>query len=222
MQQRRKRFLSREEQRQVVECVKEVERNTSGEIVPMVVHASYHYPLAAMFGALLAALVPATAVNAVLSFQQRWGWGPLSPYQLWIFPGVFAAAFLVAWLVFQQAPGLRRPFIRPEDMEEEVGEAALTSFYRRGLHNTRDKTGVLIFISVFERRVLVLADSGIHAKVNPSVWEEVVQTISTGIREGRQAEALCRAVRRCGELLGEHFPCRRDDVDELDNLIIEE
>lgn len=217
-----KRFLTREEERRVVECVKEAERTTCGEIVPMVVTASHHYPLAAVLGALLVGLVLATAANAAVAFQQRLGWGTLAPYELWVFPGAFAAVFLAAHEAIRRVPGLKRLFIRPEEMEQEVREAALTSFYRRGLDKTRDQSGVLIFISVFEREVEVLADRGINARVDPAVWEEVVRMVTSGIREGRQGEALCRAVGRCGELLREHFPWRRDDVDELDNLIVEE
>ncbi len=226
MHQGKRRLLSPEEQERVIECVKEVERNTSGEIVPMVVRASYHYPLAGVLGALLAALGLAILAGAWVTIRRGWG-ETYTVYDLWVFPAVFAAGFLILLEVLRRAPALKRVFIAPEEMEEEVAEAALTSFYRRGLDKTRDRTGVLIFVSVYERRVQVLADSGIHAKVNPAVWEEIVGIVSVGIREGRQAEALCRAVRRCGELLCEHFPCRRDDRgadagDELDNLIIEE
>jgi putative membrane protein len=217
-----KRFLTREEERRVVECVKEAERTTCGEIVPMVVTASYHYPLAAVLGALVVGLVLATAATAAITFQQRLGWGTLAPYELWVFPGVFAAVFLAAHEVIRRVPGLKRLFIRPEEMEQEVREAALTSFYRRGLDKTRDQSGVLIFVSVFEREVEVLADRGINARVDPAAWEEVVRMVTSGIRERRQGEALCRAVSRCGELLREHFPWQRDDVDELDNLIVEE
>ena len=108
------------------------------------------------------------------------------------------------------------------DTKEEVEEAALTSFYRQGLNKTRDKTGILIFISVFEHQVRVLADQGINDRVDSSVWQELVDTIIAGIKTRRQAEAICVAVVRCGELLTEHFPIKHDDTDELSNLIVEE
>ena len=113
-------------------------------------------------------------------------------------------------------------FIADAEIEEEVKEAAVTSFFRNGLYLTRDKTGVLIFISVFEHRVWVLADTGINEKVDKKVWEEIVQHIVKGIKEKRQGEAICEAITRVGEILKEHFPVRHDDKDELDNLIIGE
>ena len=231
MDQTKKRLLSPEERERVAACVREVERSTSGEIVPMVVRASYHYPLAGVLGALLVAMLLAILAGAWVTISRGWG-ETYTAYDLWVFPAVFAVAFLVLWALLERLPALKRAFIRPEEMEEEVTEAALTSFYRRGLDRTRDKTGVLIFLSVYERRVQVLADSGINAKVDPAVWQEIVGIVSAGIRGKRQAEALCQAVRRCGELLCAHFPCQRNDGgatpaaqtpgDELDNLIIEE
>jgi len=95
------------------------------------------------------------------------------------------------------------------------------AFYRHNLHLTRDRTGILIFISVFERKVWVLADQGINQKVPPRTWEEIVAIITEGIKEKRAADAVCQAIRRCGRLIEEHFPRKADDTDELANLIIE-
>jgi putative membrane protein len=215
-----KSFLSEEEQARVVEAVKEAETVTSGEIVPMVVSSSYHYPLSNLIGALGGSLVLALAATLLVSYRRSWG-GP-ELFDLWIFPAVFAVAFVLCFLLVKSLPALKRLLITKAEIAEEVEEAALTSFYRQGLNNTRDKTGILIFISVFERQVRVLADQGINDRVESGVWQELVDTIIAGIKSRRQAEAVCAAVSRCGELLKEHFPIKPDDSDELSNLIIEE
>jgi putative membrane protein len=215
-----KSFLSEEEQARVVEAVKEAETVTSGEIVPMVVSSSYHYPLSNLIGALGGSLVLALAATLLVSYRRSWG-GP-ELFDLWIFPAVFAVAFVLCFLLVKSLPALKRLLITKAEIAEEVEEAALTSFYRQGLNNTRDKTGILIFISVFERQVRVLADQGINDRVESGVWQELVDTIIAGIKSRRQAEAVCAAVGRCGELLKEHFPIKPDDSDELSNLIIEE
>ena len=106
-------------------------------------------------------------------------------------------------------------------MREEVEEAAFTAFYANGLHHTRDLTGILIYVSVFERQVQVLADKGINDKVDPQVWQEVVAMVTDGIKAGTPGEALCKGVTRCGELVTERFPVKPDDTDELPNLIID-
>jgi putative membrane protein len=105
-------------------------------------------------------------------------------------------------------------------MEEEVEEAAVTSFFKHGLYRTKDGTGILIFISVFERKVWVLADAGIDAKVSSDHWDSVVAGITEGIRNHRAAAAICMAVDTIGRTLAEHFPVAPDDINELENVIV--
>jgi putative membrane protein len=106
-------------------------------------------------------------------------------------------------------------------MEEEVREAALTSFFKEELYKTRDETGILIFISVFEHKVWVLADKGINAKVPENHWEGIVSHVTEGIKSQRQGDAICEAVTRIGKTLKAHFPVKPDDINELKNLIVE-
>ena len=214
------RFLDDSERKQIEQCVHEVEETTSGEIVPMVVSQSYHYPMAAMLGALILSLLIASGVTAGVSLRRAWeGFGL---FDLWTFPAVFAVSFLVLHELIRRVRALKRLFITAGEITDEVQEAALTSFYRHRLNNTRDKTGILIFVSVFEHRALVLADEGISARVDPGAWKQVVDTVTAGIRQKRQAEAICEAVRRCGRMIQDKFPRRPDDVNELRNLIVED
>jgi putative membrane protein len=214
------KFLTEEEKREIEHCVKEVEKNTSGEIVHMVVSASYHYPMSNMIGALIFGLLISIVVTLVFSIRKSWG--GITALDLWLFPAVLAVSFLLVHELVKRIPWLKRIFITKAEINEEVEEAALTSFYRNGLNNTRDRTGILIFISVFEHRAFVLADEGINAKVDTGVWQEIVETVVQGIKQRRQAEGICQAVRRCGDLIRKHFPIKADDTDELDNLIVED
>jgi putative membrane protein len=97
----------------------------------------------------------------------------------------------------------------------------MTQFYTKGLYRTRDETGVLVLISVFERRVWILADRGINVKVPERQWDDIVKMITVGIKQKRSADAICEAVKKIGELLKTHFPIKPDDTDELKNLIVE-
>ena len=213
------KFLSENERSKVRNCVAEAEKTTSGEIVPMIVTASYHYPMAEMLGSLILSLL--TAVTATLIVTVRKSWGGVTVLDMWLFPAVFTVAFVIFYELVRNVLFLKRLLITKDEMKEEVGEAALKSFYSKGLQNTRDRTGILIFISVFERLAYVLADEGINAKVNPKVWQEVVDIVVKGIKEHKQAEGICEAVRRCGELIEKNFPIKPDDTNELDNLIVD-
>lgn len=213
------KFLSEDERKKVRNCVAKTEKTTSGEIVPMVVTASYHYPMAEMIGGLVLSLL--TAVIVTLIVMVRKSWGGITALDMWLFPAVFAVAFVVFYELVKNVLFLKRLLITKDEMKEEVDEAALKSFYGKGLTNTRDRTGILIYISVFERLAYVLADEGINAKVNSKVWQEVVDIVVKSIKNRRQADGICEAVKKCGELIEKNFPIKPDDTNELDNLIID-
>jgi putative membrane protein len=204
-----KTFFTEEEKKRIETAVREAEKRTSGEIVPMVVDQSYDYPRAEILGAGLFSL----AASVTLS----WAFGDSS---VWIFLPLFAFFYFPFKLLIRGFPSLKRRLIHPAEITAEVKEKALVSFLEEGLHHTRDKTGILILISLFERRVYVLADKGINKAAPPHTWEEIVNMITDGIQQERTCEALCTAIGRCGELLEERFPIKKGDTDELPNIIL--
>ena len=208
------RFLNEEERAKIQAAVKEAEKKTAGEIVPMVVSASYDYPVADILGAVAFSLPLALILAPIVG---HWFW--IGSQNMWLFLGFLIPLFFVFHQVVRHTPWLKRVFVPQGDIEEEVKEAALVSFFKEGLYKTREGTGVLIFISLFEHKVWVLADRGINEKVEQKEWDEIVRGVVTGIREHRQADAICEAVNRAGDLLKTHFPVKADDTDELKNLI---
>jgi len=203
-------FFTSEEKSFIEAAVRDAELKTSGEIVPMVVDASYDYPRAEIIGGGCFAMGTALLL--------AWAFGASSE---WVFLPIFLALYLpFKWLV-RFTPSLKRLLIHPTEITTEVEEKALVSFVEQGLHHTRDETGILILISLFEHRVHVLADRGINAQVPPGTWDEIVAVVTEGIRQDRTCEALCAAIGRCGELLEGHFPRKADDTDELPNLIVQ-
>lgn len=212
-----KGFLSQTERERIIETVKEAEEWTSGEIVPMIVSASYHYPMGNVVGGAAIALPLAIALTPLIG-----GLFWIGSQNMWVFIALFAALFFLFHELVKRLRWLKRIFISGEEMEGEVKEAAVTCFFREGLYRTRDETGVLIFISIFEQRVWVLADRGINGKVQDGQWEEIVHMIVKGIKEGRQGHAICQAVQKVGLLLKDHFPIKMGDTNELNNLIVEE
>ena len=208
------KFLSDSDKQKIIAAVRTAEEKTSGEIVPMIVSTSYEYPMADALGATAFALPSAIVLTYLLG---QWLW--LGAQNMWLFLGIFAVLFILFHCMVNRMPNLKRCFISRREMDEEVQEAAVVQFFEEGLYRTRDETGVLIFISVFERKVWVLADRGINAKVSQDSWDGMVRMIVQGIREGRPADAICHAVARAGEILHAHFPVPPDDTDELHNII---
>ncbi|MBN1906659.1 MAG: TPM domain-containing protein [Deltaproteobacteria bacterium] len=210
------KFLNEQDREKIDNAVKEAERDTSGEIIPMVVSGSYHYPMSNVLGG----IVFAFPLSLVLTYFLG-GWLWIGHYNLWLFLGIIILLFILFYQMVKHTPNLKRFFISDKEIDEEIEEAAITAFFREGLYRTRDETGVLIFISVFEHRVQVLADRGINAKVKEGEWDAIVKMITEGIKNKNQAEAICKAIGEAGRILKEYFPRRADDKDELKNLIVE-
>jgi putative membrane protein len=177
----------------------------------MVVRASSDYRWVRWFWAAVGWAL-ATAAMAAVEARSDWDFTVLHlvEYQL---AGALLGAFLGLWRPFQ------RLVLTPHQTAWRVHREALANFTASGLHETRDRTGVLVYISELERRVQILADSGIHGKAGEPYWKDLVTEIVTGIRRGKACEALIAAIGRMGEKLGEHFPPRPDDTNELSNEV---
>jgi putative membrane protein len=201
-------FFTDDEKQRIEAAVRAAELRTRGEIVPLVVDAAYNYPRAEIQGGGLLAL--ALAVNA------SW-W--LFDGSLWVSLAVLLLGYWPCRLLLRACPPLLRRLIHPAEIAAEVTECAKVAFLDHGLHRTREGTGILILICLFEHRVQVLADHGIYHAVPPESWQRVADMVTAGIHAGRTCEALCAAVAYCGELLAANFPPRHDDSDELPNLI---
>ena len=204
-----KNLFSSEEKTRIEAAVKQAESRTSGEIVPMVIDEAYDYPRAEILGAGLFSLAAATSLS----------WAFLGE-SLWHFLWLFALCYFPFKQLIRRIPVLKRRLIHPDEISAEVKEQAIVAFLEQGLHHTRDETGILILLSLFERRVYVLADRGINDVVPTDTWDGIVDTITSGIHRGETCDALCSAIESCGQLLETNFPVKSDDSDELPNLII--
>ena len=189
--------------------VMESERNTEGEIVVVVARACDEYGSAGWrLGVLLAALVFA----GLLAFA--------APLAGWIYLAAQAAALAVAHAV-ARIEAVRRLLLAQPLVLARVAERARHAFAANGLARTQHRTGILIFVALLERRVVVLADEGIHRTLDPNEsWQQVVDLAVDGLRRGDAVDGLEAAIRRCGEILARHVPVLGRNPNELPNRIV--
>jgi len=203
--------LTDQEKERITEAVKRAESETSGEIVPVIVASSDAYPHADLTGGL---------VGLILFFAVGLVTLP------WFLPipvsALITSGFLAGFFITRFTPGLKRFVIGEKVAQTEVHQRALQAFFEHGLTGTRDRTGILILVTMLERRVQVLADEGINKKVEPGTWDEVVRLVLSGIKAGSLADGLAAGVERCGEILKKDFPIKPDDTNELPNEVIVE
>ena len=209
MKIRAKDFFSKTERETIKQAVLGVERNTSGEIAVMVVEASDQYRDAEILGSVLLSGLFALVASLLLNHITIW----------FYIPAAFVL-FFPCWYLFKKLPHLKLALVREQDAVQEVKEKAIHAFYERGLHRTKLETGILIFISLFERKVWILGDRGINEKIDPEFWGSLVTELTKGIRDGKALDALCSVIGKCGAELAKQFPGRHDDTNELPDDVI--
>lgn len=202
------KLLSEEDQKFIEGVIKQAELATSGEIVFTVAEASAKYSHATLQGAILG-MVVAVAVYMMIPVEHT------TTVLLW----TEVLSFAVCYALLPLMPW-RRWIISRDKMDARVKEAALMQFYASGLYKTRESNGVEIYLSIFEREVVVIGDSGIHQKMGDEHWQNVRNLIIDGIKRGDARGGICAAIESCGRALAQYFPPRTDDVNELSNRVI--
>ncbi|MCK4836666.1 MAG: TPM domain-containing protein [Candidatus Aminicenantes bacterium] len=199
-------------------AVKKAERKTIGEISLAFIKESHDYAAQElMLGIIFGFLYFFTAIfflNHIENVIQELFWD-YSVIHLLLFYGL--STFLVIFIGYMLAniPFVNRLIVSKKLMKKKVNERAVRYFMESGVYNTRERTGILIFMSLLERRVELLADRGISKKISQRQWDSIIQHIITGIKTKQFIQNCIEAIASCGKILAEHFPARLDDINEL-------
>lgn len=206
--------FTKEEQEQISQAVAAAESQTSGEIVTYYVEQSDDYSETAMRGGLIFTLIGSIGLLVYHRIDEHWA-----------YIGTFESILIVLGLLLlgiglSFIPFIKRILAGKDLIDRRVQSRAMTAFVNEEVFDTTDRTGILLFISAFEHRVVVLGDTGINAKVKQSDWESVVSTIITGIKKNRLTEGLVDAIALCGELLHKKgVEINADDENELKDTV---
>jgi putative membrane protein len=220
--------MSADDHRLVTAAVAAAEAETSGEIVTIVTDLSDPYRDTPLIWASLAALIALSAIALCPEFYQglyerlMGGWTyDYTPGQ-WL--GVATAFAALKWLgtflILQWLP--LRLALTPGAEKARRVRARATSLFRVGAEaRTAGKTGVLLYLSLRERRADIVADAAIAAKVAPEVWGDAMAALIDHVREGRAGVGMAEAVAQMGAVLAEHFPKGSENPNELPDRLIE-
>jgi len=185
--------LTKQDYDAVSAAIREAEQRTCGQIVCVLTHASSAYAhIPILWSSLLALFTP---------------W-PLIYFTQWSVQRIFLAqliVFLVAALAFSWAP-IRILLVPRAIRRARAHRAALEQFVLRGISRTRNRCGILIFVSVAEHYARIIADEGVAQKVHPSEWQAAIDVLTSQIGEGHIAAGFIAAIERCGAVLAQHAP----------------
>lgn len=199
-------------------AVFDAESKISGEIVPVFVEKSGHYSVANFRAGLVTSCVCFLLIILFdRYFPENAVYDPLIIFIYVLLAGVLGA--LAAHFI----PAIKKLVLSQVHLDEATRKRAETAFLQEEIFNTRQRTGILIFISFFEHEVIVMADRGISKVVDQKEWDNVVRIMIENIRSGKLVEGIEAAIKRCGEiLLAKGFVKTEDDVNELgDDLRVE-
>jgi putative membrane protein len=214
---RASQLFSQKDRDAVAEAVRQAETRTSAEIVPVVATSSGRYDRAEDIFGILTALGAVAVAWLLFQGVDTSGWGAATRLTLPVVLALFVAGFILGSAAATWFPALKLPFIPRREMEEELERSAAAAFQGLRVRGTGAGVGVLLYVSLLERRVRVLPDDPVAAKLGPDAWQEVCGLVVAGLREGRPADGMCRAIARSGELLATPFPWTEADRNEIAN-----
>ena len=225
--------LTSDDYTRITRAIAGAETRTSGEIFCVLAgQVSSYRDISLGWAAAAALILPLSLVP--LGFDATWlpgfgnGWEvahlaarevtvgrTLSAYAI-----VQAAVFLAVFMI-TSIPPIRRVVTPRAVRRARVRRVALSQFLAHGLQMTEGRTGVLIFAAMADHQVEVIADEGIHARVDQDVWAGAVEVLVRGLRANRPVEGFEQAIDLCGQVLAEQFPPGERNANEIaDRLVV--
>ncbi len=221
-------YISEAESQRINQAVSATEANTVGEIVTILADSSDGYADIALAWSAAIGLLGLIVIAAFSDFYLG-TWDSLSggwrqewhPQQVLTFAAIVATlTFLGTWLILLWRP-LRLLLVPRALRNQRVRARAVTCFKVGAERRTQGHTGILIYLSLAERRAEIVADAAIASKVPPEIWGDALAAMLAQIKDGHMADGLIAAIAGVGKVLAEHFPRDKNDVNELPDRLIE-
>jgi putative membrane protein len=204
------------------------EGNSAGEIVVVVTETSDPYHDVALHWSVLV-LIAVLAWAAAWPSALRWWWDTLvggwgaepSLRQLLTFLMILAVAKFTAVLLILKYKPLRMALTPGQTKTRRVRRRALTVFKSAAERRTSGRTGILIYLSMGERRAEIIGDEAIASVTTHETWGEAMSDLLAHVRKGRVADGMVAAIEDIGVVLSEHFPRSAEDKNEIPDKLIE-
>ncbi len=209
-------FFSTQDKAKISQALTRAEEKTSGEIIAVVTGQSDDYRFIALLWAALIAL----AIPMVLVFlPQLTSWSfRFQPQENIYLIQLVSFALLSAFFQWHPIRLITTPsFIK----KKRAHRYAMEQFISQEMHHTSHRKGVLIFVSISEHYIEVIADQKVYQKVDKDVWKDVVSAMREKIQQNKPTQGFVNAIGICGTVLQQHFPPEENTKNELPNHLIE-
>lgn len=192
-------YLPKASQEKISNAVTETEKKVNAEIVPVFMVSSDNYSEAGLRGALFMASLTALSI---LIYDHLMGWYQLFLLQNdWLFVSSIALGGLLGYTLFAMIPGLKRMMISKQKMKERSISMAERVFGEYKLFETKSRTGILIFISLFEHQIDIMPDKGLKEKIGEDEWQKVIAEMRPALKRKEFDEAFLSSIKKIEEIL---------------------
>ena len=212
----------------VTSAVARAEESSDGEIVTIVAEKSDSYHDVGLHYAVLAmllvpaglALAPQSLIDWAMGLFLGWNAVPTRGALMAFLFVKLAAAFLIVRYALAYMP-VRMALTPGATKSRRVRRRAVELFRVGAERRTVGRTGILLYLSLRERRAEIVADEAIHSEVQPEIWGDAMADLVEEVKAGRPGSGMAKAVERIGAVLAEHFPKSHTDQNELPDRLIE-
>lgn len=222
------RRLSQEDHELVTAAVAKAERESDGEIVTIVAQRSDAYHDVGLHYAVLAMLLVPVLGAVVPQGWIDWGTGLLFGWNAELgfrtLMVLIAAKMALLFLLVRFALAwqrLRMALTPGRTKSRRVHRRAIALFRTGCELKTRGRTGVLLYLSLAERRAEIVADKAIAEQVDEEVWGETMAALLDEVAAGRVGRGMALAVEKIGAVLTPILPPTLDNPNELPDRLIE-
>ncbi len=189
------KIISNAFKQDIEDLVADYEKKSTGEIVPVLLKTSDSYPSAHFRWALFLSILFPSALYL----------SPFTTNDPIEFLAAQALGIIMGFLLAFNQKAKRLLFTKKQ-MNEEVYQRALQAYVEHQVIATEHRNGVLLFLSFFERRIHIFADTGISKVVSNEKWQEMINETLPLLKKGQYEETLQGLIHKTGELLTEYFP----------------
>ena len=201
--------ISTETKQKIKDTIAGMEKKTSSELVAVVTQKSGDYLyITLLITSLISLLVPFSLLFFAPEMETK------SIYEMQLF------SFMIL-LVLLKMPSVLYVLLPKTVLVKAAKLKAYETFRILGLQKTSNYQAVMIFVSLYEKYVEIIADSAVSAKIDNALWQNTIDTFLENVKNNQFEEGYVQAINEIGTILAEHFPIEKNDKNELPDKLIE-
>ena len=201
--------ISHETKQKIEDAIVGMEKKTSSELVAVVTQKSGDYLyITLLITSLMALLVPFALLFFTPDIEAK------SIFEMQLF------SFMIL-LVLLKMPSVLYVLLPKTVLVKAAKLKAYETFRILGLQKTSNYQAVMIFVSLYEKYVEIIADSAVSAKIDNALWQNTIDTFLENVKNNHFEEGYVQAINEIGAILAEHFPIEKNDKNELSDRLIE-